>query len=93
VRVPKVEVGLDEGLVDLEGEVTSHNYLLNASVDPKGELMGEEQVCRYRQTVHLYQDSATKAGEDRTHRDRAKGRILGVDALFHHQLVKRVHAC
>ena len=91
--IPQVEVGLDEGLVNLEGKVTCHNYLLNPSVYPQGELVGEDQLCNYNKTVHPYQDSAAKAGTDQANRDGEKGRILVVDALFHQQLVKRVHEC
>ena len=79
--------------MDLDSEVACHNYLLNAFIDPEGELVGEEQLCRYSKTVHPYQDSAAEAGKDRAYRDGAKGRVLGVDALLHQQLVKRVHEC
>ena len=89
--VPQVEVGLDEGLVDLKGKVTCQNYLLGASVDPERELVGEGQLCSYSKTVHPYQDPAAEAGKDRAYRDGAKDMILGVDALLHQQLVKRVY--
>ena len=45
--IPQVEVGLDEGLMDLEGEIARQNGMLNASIDPEGELVGEEQMCSY----------------------------------------------
>ena len=44
--VPKV--GLCNKGMSLEGEVACHNDMLNASINPEGNLVGEEQLCSYR---------------------------------------------
>ncbi len=42
VGIPKVKVGLNEGRMDVQGEIARQDDQLNAPVDAEGEPVGEE---------------------------------------------------
>ena len=93
MRVPKVEVDLDEGRMDLESQGAAQYHLLHASVYAKGELMRQEELGRYGKPVHPNEDPATEACQYRPNGNEAKCRILGVNSFLEHELVEGVHEC
>ena len=88
--VGQVEVGLDERGMDLQSYLAAQDNLLDTTVDPEREMMGQEELHRDGQPVHPYQDSAAKAGENCSHRNGAQSRLLRVYAILQHELMERV---
>ena len=62
VRVPKVEVDLDEGRMYLEIQGAAQYLLVYATVFAEGNLMRKEEMDRYGNHVHPDEDHVSKAG-------------------------------
>ena len=91
MRVPKVEVDLDEGRMYLESQGANQYHLLHASVYSEGERMRKEELGRYGNPSHPDEDSTSEAGQYRPYGSMAKSQVLWVDSVLEHELVEGVH--
>jgi len=87
-RVPKIEIDLDEGRVYLESQRASQYHLLHASMYAEVELMRKEELGRYGNLVHPDEDHATETSQYRPYGNKAKSRVLWVNAVLEHELVE-----